>query len=318
MSKNTISWATNFDNLINCPLGLTIFSKYLKEIYAHENMDFYQNILAFEKLPSLKKFCSIYNEFVLESLINLDSNLVKDFREKKEKLEIEQNEENYDQVLIDKDSLSGQKDHVYKLMKSDCYPRFLKSERYRVLVGKENSDNTKDSSAGKTITSTNGQLTSSKTSPKIRRDRSSTNKNLGSGHSLKEIKNMTNSTFSKFKGRLSLSKNKLPGGFSDKDRYKEKEKDKDKGNKYSTNYDDSDQVVSITRPNNKSDPTYFTKENMKKSYNSSSYSSLRRLAGNFRSNKSSSNILEKELIECKSIIPNVFGLGKNIYLKLQN
>lgn len=303
-------WSLNFDDLINHPQGLKFFSQFLKDIYAFENMEFYLEILDFENLKSTstssdldtsvtetelsdpisdscredvtfyqrayEKFCKIYENFIVESVINLDSNLISEFRALKKEFE-------KDQTAITLNCLEPQKIHVYKLMKSDCYPRFLKSENFKKLsnpVPSESSstnnfsrDHSSFRSKNKTppkksaasiedLTSV-GNETNSIDSHKFiavnsnlitRRERSQSNKN-----SEKSGGNLASVTFAKFKGRLSLSKGKLPGN-----------------NNHNSEHHTTEEVTS--------------NENLKKSHNSTSYSSLRRLTGNFRSNKSSTGL----------------------------
>ena len=80
---------------------------------------------------AMKIFKKIYTDFIEGSIINLNSHLFQDFKTKLELYET-------DIHLINVNSLQQQKLHIYNLLRSDCYPRFLKSDVYKELFKEEN------------------------------------------------------------------------------------------------------------------------------------------------------------------------------------
>ena len=84
-------------------------------------------------------FKEIYEKFIKDPIINLESYLIKDYNEKIAIYEA-------DPYQIHRDSIKQQKNHIYKLLKTDCYPRFLKSETYKTLFAMENFGGTNNRS----------------------------------------------------------------------------------------------------------------------------------------------------------------------------
>ena len=291
------SWAESFENLMNCKIGARYFEKFLNKIYANENLEFYQKIVELEEKSKssdlsvsgqdlLIIFNQIYTDFIADSVINLNSGLFADFKSKhkiyKENPELLKQEAS--------SCLSTQKDHVYKLMKSDSYPRFLKSDIYL-----NTAENTSPTFESDTIGTTQSQSLALQPQP-IKNER------------ITLIRN--SSTFAKFRGRLSLSKGKLPGrenvslALSQTSSNLRQTNKTDPTSNFSTDFKVPETKSSIEAKEDKS-------SKFKKS--TTSYSTLRRLTGNFsRYNKSGSNILnDKKLVQASKNINNSSAIPEN-------
>ena len=123
------SWAANFDNLLNDPKGVAIFTEFLKKEFAEENIIFYQLCQDFKALfdyHEMKELAlKIYQQHLASNCphpVNLDSQVLQSVYEK-----LESN-------LISRDIFDEAVLQIYKLMKFDPYSRFLKSEVYSDCV----------------------------------------------------------------------------------------------------------------------------------------------------------------------------------------
>ncbi|XP_033635583.1 regulator of G-protein signaling 7-like isoform X3 [Asterias rubens] len=119
-------WGFSFDDLLKDPLGRDQFARFLAKEFSQENLRFWiacqeLKATAISKVPA--KAQEIYNEFLSESShspINVDSKV----REVTRK-----NMKGAGRYTFD-----SAQDHIYTLMRSDSYPRFLKSDQYKELL----------------------------------------------------------------------------------------------------------------------------------------------------------------------------------------
>ncbi|XP_071501455.1 regulator of G-protein signaling 7-like [Diadema antillarum] len=119
-------WGFSFDDLLKDPLGREQLSKFLAKEFSEENLRFWiacQDLkkMAFSQVPA--KVQQIYSEFLSDSShspINVDSKILDITRK---------NMKNPNRYTFD-----AAQDHIYTLMRSDSYPRFLRSEQYKELL----------------------------------------------------------------------------------------------------------------------------------------------------------------------------------------
>ncbi|XP_071790306.1 regulator of G-protein signaling 7-like isoform X4 [Asterias amurensis] len=126
-------WGFSFDDLLKDPLGRDQFARFLAKEFSQENLRFWiacqeLKATAISKVPA--KAQEIYNEFLSESShspINVDSKV----REVTRK-----NMKGAGRYTFD-----SAQDHIYTLMRSDSYPRFLKSDQYKELLNPKKKHN---------------------------------------------------------------------------------------------------------------------------------------------------------------------------------
>ncbi|KAL7053408.1 hypothetical protein AAHC03_027156 [Spirometra sp. Aus1] len=119
-------WATSFHNLLWDPCGCRAFECFLEKEFSAENLHFWLAVNAYQFGPisRLKKNClAIFEEFLVKnavSEINIDSKTM---------------------AITEKAiqsptwfTFDDAKEHIYKLMKSDSYVRFLRSEDYTAVL----------------------------------------------------------------------------------------------------------------------------------------------------------------------------------------
>ena len=168
------TWSTNFDNLLSDENGVKLFTRFLSDQFASENINFYQACQEYVKQdnPTSRRthLLKIDEEFVTSEVINLNSSLTSQF---KKLLDLPETE-------LTPESLEPQITHVYQLMKTDCYPRFLQSDIYKKLFELEN------------FASTASSLTNTP---------SSQNSNFSK-------KSNKSGTFQRIRGKLSLTRSK--------------------------------------------------------------------------------------------------------------
>ncbi|KAL5471520.1 hypothetical protein EMCRGX_G029643 [Ephydatia muelleri] len=115
-------WLASFDKLIQDPLGLQCLLQFMEKEHCDENIHFWKDVEAFKKLqPQAANLQAeakrIYDQFVSSSsptTINVEDKMLKS---------IESRLSNPTPAVFDE-----AQDHIYRLMKMDCYPRFKKSE----------------------------------------------------------------------------------------------------------------------------------------------------------------------------------------------
>ena len=119
------SWAASFDNLLQDPIGVEIFSQFLKKEFAEENIIFYQYCQQFKRLTDTFQMnelaMRIFNQHLTTGCphpVNVDNQVLMSVCEK------------LSSNMITKDLFDDAQLQIYKLMKFDPYSRFLKSEAY--------------------------------------------------------------------------------------------------------------------------------------------------------------------------------------------
>ncbi|XP_036003151.1 regulator of G-protein signaling 6 [Fundulus heteroclitus] len=119
-------WGFSLDEVLKDPAGQDLFLKFLESEFSSENLRFWLAVQGLKRVPQLdvaQRVQDIWAEFLAEgapSTINLDSHSY----------------EITSQNLKDpgRYSYEDAQDHIYKLMKSDSYPRFLRSNVYQDLL----------------------------------------------------------------------------------------------------------------------------------------------------------------------------------------
>ncbi|XP_031556212.1 regulator of G-protein signaling 7-like [Actinia tenebrosa] len=124
--KRVKRWGFSLSELLQDPLGRRHFTRFLEKEFSAENLGFW---LACEKLKATpvkhvpEKAKEIFNEYLSKdatSPINVDC---------KTHEEVELNLKNPGRYMFD-----AAQDHIFQLMKSDSYSRFLRSEQYKELM----------------------------------------------------------------------------------------------------------------------------------------------------------------------------------------
>uniref|UniRef100_A0A8C6NKW0 Regulator of G protein signaling 6 n=1 Tax=Nothobranchius furzeri TaxID=105023 RepID=A0A8C6NKW0_NOTFU len=119
-------WGFSLEEALKDPAGQELFLKFLESEFSSENLRFWLAVQDLKKMPQqeiARTVEDIWVEFLAEgapSSINLDSHSY----------------ERTSQNLNDpgRYSYEDAQDHIYKLMKSDSYPRFLRSNVYQDLL----------------------------------------------------------------------------------------------------------------------------------------------------------------------------------------
>ncbi|PWA27576.1 hypothetical protein CCH79_00000524 [Gambusia affinis] len=119
-------WGFSLEEALKDPAGQDLFLKFLESEFSSENLRFWLAVQGLKKVPQqdvAQRVQDIWAEFLAEgapSSINLDSHSY----------------EITSQNLKDpgRYSYEDAQDHIYKLMKSDSYPRFLRSNVYQDLL----------------------------------------------------------------------------------------------------------------------------------------------------------------------------------------
>ncbi|XP_021353018.1 regulator of G-protein signaling loco-like [Mizuhopecten yessoensis] len=124
------SWAVSFDKLLLCGGGLSVFTEFLKKEFSEENILFWRTCEQYKSIcdPDQRKAAAkdIYNKYVAE--IALDAvNIDHSARQQVESELPTPSVFTFDQPQQD----------IYRLMKTDSYTRFLKSELYKTYLMRE-------------------------------------------------------------------------------------------------------------------------------------------------------------------------------------
>lgn len=118
-------WKCSFRDMLRDVTGRYNFEKFCQKQYSSENIRFWQAVQDLKMLPLVSvpgSVSLIYDEFISQdahSMVNVSANAVK---------EAEQ-----DLLNPSRYSFSLAQDEIYKLMKTDIYPRFLKAD-YETLL----------------------------------------------------------------------------------------------------------------------------------------------------------------------------------------
>ncbi|XP_068446222.1 regulator of G-protein signaling 8-like [Clinocottus analis] len=124
---DVVAWGESLDQLLECKTGQLVFEDFLRTEYSEENLLFWLACVDYKKITSEKEMTAaakkIYAEFVQVDAprqINIDYVTRKEIKEN-----LSQPEPN---------CLDRAQRVIYGLMENDCYPRFVKSEMYQVLL----------------------------------------------------------------------------------------------------------------------------------------------------------------------------------------
>ncbi|XP_022650692.1 regulator of G-protein signaling 12-like isoform X2 [Varroa jacobsoni] len=126
------SWSESLDAVLNHEDGILIFAKFLKKEFAQENIFFwtacekYRNEKSVNQRKALAR--EIFDKHLKEDCaepLNIDGPTLRDIVSQLE------------MGLAPKDLFTVAQEHIYNLMRMDCYPRFLKSDLYQQCLIKE-------------------------------------------------------------------------------------------------------------------------------------------------------------------------------------
>ena len=134
-SQQVERWSLSLDELLRDTEGVVVFLKHLEKEHSSENLRFWMACEDY-KACSLKKVAEkadqIYKEYLSRSAfyqVNLDSKLM---------VEVEEGMKNPNHFTF-----RAAQHEIFRLMRSDSYPRFLKSENFLMLTKEANSPNHK-------------------------------------------------------------------------------------------------------------------------------------------------------------------------------
>ncbi|XP_068581158.1 regulator of G-protein signaling 8-like [Cebidichthys violaceus] len=124
---DVVAWGESINHLLDCKTGQLVFEDFLRTEYSEENLLFWLACEDYKKMTRVTEMTAaakkIYAEFVQVDAprqINIDCVTREEIRES-----LSQTEPNcFDRAQR----------QIYSLMENDCYPRFLKSEMYQVLL----------------------------------------------------------------------------------------------------------------------------------------------------------------------------------------
>ncbi|XP_071962008.1 regulator of G-protein signaling 7-like isoform X2 [Antedon mediterranea] len=119
-------WTFGIDELLRDPLGREQFAKFLETEFSGENLRFWiasQELKASPMKMMQQKTRQIWEDFLSADApcpINIDSRVMDETRKHME--------------TAGRYAFDAAEDHIHELMKTDSYPRFLKSEQYKELL----------------------------------------------------------------------------------------------------------------------------------------------------------------------------------------
>lgn len=135
-----IEWGDNFEKLLQYDEGRHLLEEFLINEKAEENLRFWAEVQDYKKSNSKQRKAratDIYNRFVnpdAKTEISLDGPT---------KTAIMKSYEKGDAKLFDK-----AEEHIYLLMRGDCYPRFVKSQYYRNFLEMHQKNNENGQATG--------------------------------------------------------------------------------------------------------------------------------------------------------------------------
>ncbi|KAL7293981.1 hypothetical protein TKK_0012558 [Trichogramma kaykai] len=137
VERGVHTWSTSFEKLLEDPMGLKTFAKFLKKEISHENIYFWaacQRYSSTSDVATRKKLAQqIYQRHLANNgpePVNIDSTVAS--RITPESIHIASN-----------DLFAQAQKQIFNLMKFDSYPRFLRSDEYRKCLesGCDDEDN---------------------------------------------------------------------------------------------------------------------------------------------------------------------------------
>ncbi|CAH8555061.1 unnamed protein product [Schistosoma haematobium] len=130
-SSNPMSWAKDFDNLLNDPVGCNEFRKFLITEFSSENLDFLLSVRSwrhsFETGNVKKRANEIFSQFLVSDAtqaVNIDHLAIKSASSCLSHPHV--------------DMFLEAENQVYTLMKTDSFPRFLESSNYSSIINNFN------------------------------------------------------------------------------------------------------------------------------------------------------------------------------------
>ncbi|CAF0915606.1 unnamed protein product [Brachionus calyciflorus] len=123
-------WATGFEKLLEDPLGLEIFTEFLKKEYSEENIDFWVKCENFKKLTDMDEMKQVANE-IWNTYLDTSSMC---------QINVDNKARSSCQEALQTPNLSMfemAQTQIFSLMKYDSYSRFLKSQMYKDCIVNE-------------------------------------------------------------------------------------------------------------------------------------------------------------------------------------
>ncbi|XP_061194561.1 regulator of G-protein signaling 12-like isoform X2 [Saccostrea echinata] len=123
-------WAVNFEKLLKDGSGLVIFTEFLKKEFSQENIIFWKAVEQYKKVVEADKRKARAKE-IFTKHVSVKAT---------DPINIEQNARQQVEKQLDNPSTSTfdrPQQEIFKLMKQDSYPRFIKSEMYKVYLMRE-------------------------------------------------------------------------------------------------------------------------------------------------------------------------------------
>ena len=124
--RDVKSWGESLERLLDDPVGIQTFFMHLKEEHSTENIRFWLACENYKRseADTLEETASlIYNEFLsrrASSQINVNCSLLRDVRR--------------EMAQPSKKTFAKVQHEIFNLMRTDSYPRFLKSEKYATML----------------------------------------------------------------------------------------------------------------------------------------------------------------------------------------
>jgi len=124
--RDVKSWSESFENLLDDPVGIQTFFMHLKAEHSTENIRFWLACENYKKseASTLEETASlIYNEFLsrrASSQINVNCSLLREVRK--------------EMTRPSHTTFLKVQHEIFNLMRTDSYPRFLKSEKYASML----------------------------------------------------------------------------------------------------------------------------------------------------------------------------------------
>ncbi|KAK3095243.1 hypothetical protein FSP39_012078 [Pinctada imbricata] len=123
-------WAVNFDKLLKDVSGLTVFTEFLKKEFSQENIVFWRAVEQYKQINDVDKRKAKAKE-IFNTYISVKA---------ADPINIEQTARQQVEKQLDSPSSNAfdrAQQEIFKLMKQDSYPRFIKSELYKSYLMRE-------------------------------------------------------------------------------------------------------------------------------------------------------------------------------------
>ncbi|CAG5131039.1 unnamed protein product, partial [Candidula unifasciata] len=124
------SWAVHFDRLLQDPLGVNIFTKFLEREFSDENMRFWQVCQRFRGLADQRQQQALAHDIYSGHIAEQASDPVN----------IDNATRSHTEQFLDSPTsamFDVAQNQIRQLMKLDSYPRFLKSDLYKNMLVEE-------------------------------------------------------------------------------------------------------------------------------------------------------------------------------------